>query len=84
MAGLAVTDQPESERAICHEKRVRRGGASFKSGEELLGEKEEVRGQRSAVIEKNEEVAFLGGGDALVPLWNLEPMDNMDGDVHAP
>ena len=36
MAGLAVTDQPESERAICHEKRVRRGGASFKSGDKLL------------------------------------------------
>jgi hypothetical protein len=36
MARLAVTDQPESERAICHEKRVTRGASSFKSGDKLL------------------------------------------------
>jgi hypothetical protein len=48
MARLAVTDQPESERALHHGKRVIGEGASFKSGEELLGKKKrsEVRGQR--------------------------------------
>jgi hypothetical protein len=36
MARLAVEDEPKNERAICHGKRVRRVGASFKSGGELL------------------------------------------------
>ena len=36
MAALAVTDQPKSERAIFHGKRVIGEGASFKNGDKLL------------------------------------------------